>query len=100
STLQDLPSFPPRRSSDLCSEAEAHAELRRARLAVAATECREHEEVRQPQVGGRVAEVCDVENVVQLDARVELYNIFNVANFSNRSEEHTSELQSRFDLVC
>src|SRR5699024_10982399 len=29
-----------------------------------------------------------------------IYHIPVIFDFSNRSEEHTSELQSRFDLVC
>ena len=65
--------------SDRSSEPKPYSELRRARLAVAAAERRQHEEVRRalvddgPAVGDRagVAEVRDVEEVVQLEARVE-----------------------------
>src|SRR5436309_1516635 len=53
------------------SEAESYTELRRARLAVATAQCGEDQEIRQPLVGRWVAEVCRVEDVEQLEVRVD-----------------------------
>src|SRR5207249_12216683 len=84
-----LPSFPTRRSSDLCSARGAHVllgeggDLRAHALAVADVDL-----VRVPlhpqgvNRGFGCRERC----------RRRLHD--------RRSEEHTSELQSRFDLVC
>src|SRR5438067_8241948 len=82
-------------------EAEADAELHRARLTVAAAKRGEDEEIRQPLIGAErhltgVAEIRRVEDVEQLEVRVDRLQ----HGEFQRSEEHTSELQSRFDLVC
>src|SRR5699024_11335722 len=78
--LQALHSFPTRRSSDLGAEALDDAELAVSELA---TNALLHS--RSGQTGG----------VMTLFLRSEGTRL-RVA----RSEEHTSELQSRFDLVC
>src|SRR2546421_3800190 len=58
---------------------QAHVvDLHRGRAGVHLDQAAERDRVRLPRAGGR-----DVEDVLQL-----------------RSEEHTSELQSRSDLVC
>src|SRR5206468_11384728 len=79
---RDLPSFPTRRSSDLCP----FAPLRRG-------------DRRRPRVG-------PVSEPARHPRRTRLVQVAIVAAIVaafvvlNRSEEHTSELQSRSDLVC
>src|SRR5207249_10906244 len=81
--LQDLPSFPTRRSSD---------------LVVAKKDSEFFQRIRAIQYsGGAVPSPFDCWLVLRgmrtLPWRMR-------AHSENRSEEHTSELQSRFDLVC
>src|SRR5438067_13943183 len=52
-------------------EREAQAELQRSRLTVAAFQRAEDEKVREALIGRRVAEIRRVEQVVQLEARLE-----------------------------
>src|SRR5204862_7871109 len=60
--------------------------------------CREVGELdRPPDVRGREKEV---ELSLRLDRRVEARAQVEVLGHHSRSEEHTSELQSRRDLVC
>src|SRR5699024_12191435 len=39
-------------------------------------------------------------NLIKLSCLTELNKLDDAVSFIERSEEHTSELQSRFDLVC
>src|SRR5699024_12494921 len=68
-------SFPTRRSSDLRHFCQNDAHLF----------------VTPSQIKSEVANVCDL--------IFEVYKDFGITDY-RRSEEHTSELQSRFDLVC
>ena len=52
-------------------EREAQAELQRSRLTVAAVQRGEDEKVREALIGRRIAEIRGVEQVVQLEARLE-----------------------------
>src|SRR5207249_11792561 len=95
--LPTLPSFPTRRSSDLSSEPYSDKAI--------ATVARIRENVGSLKsevpllgssvmyVGGATASVTDLTNSTGSD-------FFNLTTLVLRSEEHTSELQSRFDLVC
>src|SRR5207249_5670323 len=97
---RDLRSFPTRRSSDLRILVEQHGgEVPRDRAALETL----------PGVGRKTANV--VLNVAFGEPTIAVdTHIFRVANRTGlapgksplavRSEEHTSELQSRFDLVC
>src|SRR5207249_11571528 len=84
---RDLHSFPTRRSSDLPSDFASgrrldHLEaLQNRRVAFASP-----------------AEVIDLASPRRRHERLECPDDVNAMNL--RSEEHTSELQSRFDLVC
>src|SRR5207249_10742039 len=82
--LPHLHSFPTRRSSDLIISAKPL-------LAVTAIDQRIDESA---DVTARLPDARMHEN-----SRVETLDVFPGANH-RRSEEHTSELQSRFDLVC
>src|SRR5207247_10479405 len=79
-----LPSFPTRRSSDLRECEARRARRARARLAAEGT---------PPGANPRMA---------ALSARRRLHPPMDVERQAppRRSEEHTSELQSRVDLVC
>src|SRR5699024_11774551 len=85
-----LPSYPTRRSSDL----HHHAGDRRLR--------RHHSE--QIQCGGGLINErisTEIRHQPQPEARTYLHGRRRRAPGRNpKSEEHTSELQSRFDLVC
>src|SRR5207249_10286870 len=48
----------------------------------------------------RLREAANVQVIEQESMRIMLFQINNQRPPLNRSEEHTSELQSRFDLVC
>src|SRR5699024_12643388 len=76
--LRVLPSFPTRRSSDLSSAVTTSTKFVRSASGVTK---------RSPPVRTDSARACRSRNVTLRPA-------------STRSEEHTSELQSRFDLVC
>src|SRR5206468_12291944 len=88
---RDLPSFPTRRSSDLevAVRVEARVDARARTDDVDA----ELQRVHAPRPGEIVDEL-DAVLVAQLEVEVV------PAEGSRRSEEHTSELQSRSDLVC
>src|SRR5699024_12742291 len=81
----DLPSFPTRRSSDLCRRATACS-------ATAGSNC-----------AGTTGFTC-MPSRANGDGALRHGNTSaswqQTANTASRSEEHTSELQSRFDLVC
>src|SRR5699024_11912446 len=95
-----LHSFPTRRSSDLYARSK-HPELRlHLSVQVSATNYKaiqfyvEHFGISRV-VLPRVLSITQVEQVCeQVPAEVEVFG------FGSRSEEHTSELQSRFDIVC
>src|SRR5207249_5400030 len=95
----DLPSFPTRRSSDL----EAFLVLTLTQLAERVTR-----DLATDIGGAPVEGTVGVDGVLSLHGESEstdrgvTYVSFRVENWeaTMRSEEHTSELQSRFDLVC
>src|SRR5207249_10980898 len=96
--LWHLPSFPTRRSSDLVA-----IERTRTGGRVAVAGCVHIE--RTSTAGRIVAARCVVTErkktdgcVVDSHARCQVRE--GIKTLSGRSEEHTSELQSRFDLVC
>src|SRR5699024_12406271 len=73
----DLPFFPTRRSSDLCKR-DLYSLFSRNRFKVVAT----------------------LFFLLMIFSALTSFSLFSLKNFISRSEEHTSELQSRFDLVC
>src|SRR5436309_4422259 len=77
-------SFPTRRSSDLRSDREPADFLRRCDVAVQQ----------------RRREISDRHIVEALTGVVFRQQLFGIDNVTVRSEEHTSELQSREKLVC
>src|SRR5699024_12324689 len=82
---QDLHSFPTRRSSD----------LRRCPVYTHATyKKRKSIEQRSNHLIRHTKNYCCI-----ISHRYNFYNL-SILQKINRSEEHTSELQSRFDLVC
>src|SRR5699024_12005211 len=95
-----LPSFPPRRSPDLQGVVEGFARLRAAAGDAGAG----------PAEGlrGLAARLYRVLVVVaylifclgEVHGQVGVYAYIRLVQDPFRSEEHTSELQSRFDLVC
>src|SRR5699024_1986474 len=58
------------------------------------------QKVEKLKVGNGMDEDTDVGPLINQDALNNMHNQINDAINNNRSEEHTSELQSRFDLVC
>src|SRR5204862_2675155 len=85
-TPQDLHSFPTRRSSDL-----KESNLRPDRPASVAMKRATHLETRG---------VCPVAGSPRISSDRRLARQISPRSRTNRSEEHTSELQSRRDLVC
>src|SRR5437867_3992377 len=91
-----LPPFPTRRSSDL---APARSMAQRAAVTHYAATLQEKAGVTAKGVSPRASfgqHVAKVENLGELDAN----HPITVARMAIRSEEHTSELQSPYDLVC
>src|SRR5690349_22543012 len=90
--LRDLPSFPTRRSSDLALA--PHDESHRS--------AHFHAERAPPPLSARRT-CCDSSNAA-IDAATTAASALPLpsrcSRFNSRSEEHTSELQSRRDLVC
>src|SRR5699024_12128846 len=84
-----LPSFPPRRSSDLECCRQRQAQRRQCIGQVGGCGEAAH------GIAGAVAQLVTPgqREIAQLD-------LASVIQRAGRSEEHTSELQSRFDLVC
>src|SRR5207249_12155033 len=82
----DLPSFPTRRSSDLRRRRKSGAERRLSRQALRSRVGMSGSEPLRG--GGSACHTCA--GRIRPPAR----------SITRRSEEHTSELQSRFDLVC
>src|SRR5207249_10247865 len=97
--LCDLRSFPTRRSSDLRLPAGYRQMLGRRFEGGIDLSGGEWQKIALGRAYMRDAQVLILdEPTAALDARAE-YEVF--TRFSElRSEEHTSELQSRFDLVC
>src|SRR5699024_12846122 len=81
---RDLPSFPTRRSSDLCNETASCLGMRGTRILTA--EVAHSSGAAAPQPPWPPLPDSHRAPVARADP--------------SRSEEHTSELQSRFDLVC
>src|SRR5699024_12628764 len=82
---RDIPSLPTRRSSDLSeSMADFVASLQKPRVAIIMV-----------KAGGPTDAVID-----ELASLMEEGELIDHRVGGARSEEHTSELQSRFDLVC
>src|SRR5699024_11537396 len=77
---RDLHSFPTRRSSDLCSTGDA--------------------KVTRPSRRSGAASCCSLGSVSPARRSRRRLMRATSARRRSRSEEHTSELQSRFDLVC
>src|SRR5699024_11829877 len=87
-------SFPTRRSSDLCG-----------RLWQTESICQQMRFPKEYRIASRELPHSAILNSIKLKRCGCLYGIsrasYAVPNMKNhRSEEHTSELQSRFDLVC
>src|SRR5207249_12099392 len=93
-------SFPTRRSSDLDGAAPTIAEraLQPVRQPAPKWHADRHRQRRYSRVilTGGFSQVQDFVEVIVHPIEEEVLEITN----SRRSEEHTSELQSRFDLVC
>src|SRR5699024_12277927 len=90
------PPFPPRRSSDL---RRLGCELAPAGEAVAAHFIpRAAPEVAVLRQAAHIGE--DIRRAAAPEALVALPEVFRAVRAAHRSEEHTAELQSRFDLVC
>src|SRR5690606_41839163 len=94
--LRDLPSFPTRRSSDLGQRIEDTINRHLVpmfgdpSLCVAFDPWVDDEDVESTRL---VVEMWNADMLTKNEARVE-------AGWDARSEEHTSELQSRENLVC
>src|SRR5699024_11507610 len=86
-SLHRLPTFPTRRSSDLIRACDflRHFGLRQLRYRIFAR----REIVAQKVVAHELRVIVGVDR-----------NILVLRHVEQRSEEHTSELQSRFELVC
>src|SRR5207249_11270132 len=89
-----LPSFPTRRSSDL--ETAHYINHRLARASVGAP--MEFDRAVTNRIHARSGGVPRLINVIA-DATL-VFGYGEERSLIDRSEEHTSELQSRFDLVC
>src|SRR5207249_11497379 len=85
-----LHSFPTRRSSDLTYSFGFNLQIPLSNKAERA----DHDRA----IGAKVMATSQIDAVAQQIA-LEVRNAMNQVEM-NRSEEHTSELQSRFDLVC
>src|SRR5699024_12691192 len=86
--LRVLPSFPTRRSSDLDVVRNVHLRWPAAQF-----------EIRNCAVQGPDAVPGVMRNLAELDEDPQI-DVIVIELGEVRSEEHTSELQSRFDLVC
>src|SRR5699024_12149079 len=86
---QDLPPFPTRRSSDLWAWSAARAILYRPALVAAVIE-RPLACLGSPRAGLPADRARHLASRLRSELTIK----------AERSEEHTSELQSRFDLVC
>src|SRR5207249_11967567 len=87
--LRDLHSFPTRRSSDLLD------------LRLLAELYPRHEPAVEVNYQVKLGDVHDLDDLLQfVDGLAALLELAHNDAIERRSEEHTSELQSRFDLVC
>src|SRR5699024_11277470 len=84
--LRDLPSFPTRRSSDLATL-----------IIIEPKGSRNSSKFQNPDGSPKVEAIADF---TVFSTKAELENGKPGVVMEDRSEEHTSELQSRFDLVC
>src|SRR5687768_17943846 len=88
----DLPSFPTRRSSDLLSQCRNFTRNNNLKPVVRA------------DTAGSAAEVAALKDAtvgaIASSLAAEIYGLEVLATDIERSEEHTSELQSRLHLVC
>src|SRR5690606_41418855 len=92
-TLPDLHSFPTRRSSDLSRSLPATA---LALVIAASTAC----SGKRPTFGKPLVHDAGGSSDDMADAAASEESTYDGSDSSNRSEEHTSELQSRENLVC
>src|SRR5207249_11811290 len=95
----DLPSFPTRRSSDLV----AHEPFVPLHVHYAGDDAVAERERGESQIDGDPAPFLLFPTVgVHAGQRLDQRGlaVVDVTGGADRSEEHTSELQSRFDLVC
>src|SRR5699024_12843959 len=95
-SLRHSPSFPTRRSSDLIF-------LTSERISSSAPSLQEYKEYRESEEGGDFkTAIVHVEDLYDRFAYGVERHPMALKNFMFylRSEEHTSELQSRFDIVC
>src|SRR5437868_1936716 len=94
--VPDLPSFPTRRSSDLDESVFAHRALRAYRRIQREGAVRAH----GASCGAREPHPHAGHDRVRLEGPLRRSDRRIAPASGSRSEEHTSELQSRFDLVC
>src|SRR5690606_40178366 len=91
-----LPSFPTRRSSDLHLHVHTEFSMVDSTIRVPAKpDQADPKKAKQPNILSR-----SVEMGAPALAITDLNNLFALVKFYKRSEEHTSELQSRENLVC
>src|SRR5207249_6802109 len=95
--LPPLHSFPTRRSSDLRSPSRTVAPAARATSGVP-SELPESATITSS--GGTVWRWSDSKSIGRYFASFQVGTMTEIRGDRRRSEEHTSELQSRFDLVC
>src|SRR5207247_10743750 len=95
--LRDHPSYPPRRSSDLSRQQAAARAEEIARIERDSTSLTAQRAQWQDALQERRLALVELEAAAkEAEAHVGLAE----ADLAQRSEEHTSELQSRVDIVC
>src|SRR5699024_12312658 len=88
-----LPSFPTRRSSDLTILAVAEGAISKEDAKLSKKKYKE-------KLANRQYSTVGYELAAQIEAATGQEVRVTIPGHTQRSEEHTSELQSRFDLVC